>query len=208
MTEKKTLSKTDEKAIEKAQKNLAVCKAFRAKKAEADKNGKCPAYNFNSEVRELSPKHHDKDLEEDVAQLDHVLNLTRVLNVTRTNAARMLSESLISASGNDSKVATELNGAIALMEQIAPKDPIESMLALQMIATHNMAMELVGLARQNTSKTYFEEFARHAERTLRIYSQQAAIFGKYRNGGKQTVEVKHVNVESGGQAIIGDVKTG
>ena len=51
-------------------------------------------------------------------------------------------------------------------------------------------------------------YGRHAQRLLRIYSQQVAAFAKYRNGGKQTVEVKHVNVEKGGQAIIGDVRAG
>jgi hypothetical protein len=31
---------------------------------------------------------------------------------------------------------------------------------------------------------------------------------KHRNGGKQTVTVQHVNVEDGGQAIVGDVQSG
>ena len=31
---------------------------------------------------------------------------------------------------------------------------------------------------------------------------------RYREGGKQTIQVQHVNVNEGGQALVGNVKTG
>jgi len=31
---------------------------------------------------------------------------------------------------------------------------------------------------------------------------------KYRTGGKQTIQVQHVNVNEGGQAIVGNVNKG
>jgi hypothetical protein len=42
----------------------------------------------------------------------------------------------------------------------------------------------------------------------RTYAAQMAALGKHRNKGKQTVTVQHVNVEGGGQAIVGNVQTG
>ena len=42
----------------------------------------------------------------------------------------------------------------------------------------------------------------------RTYSAQMEALRKHRNGGKQTVVVQHVNVNDGGQAIVGNVETG
>ena len=42
----------------------------------------------------------------------------------------------------------------------------------------------------------------------RAYTGQMEALRKHRNGGKQTVTVQHVNVEDGGQAIVGNVETG
>ncbi|MEH6648333.1 hypothetical protein [Sulfitobacter sp.] len=42
----------------------------------------------------------------------------------------------------------------------------------------------------------------------RTYTAQMEALRKHRNGGRQTVTVQHVNVENGGQAIVGNVQTG
>jgi len=39
----------------------------------------------------------------------------------------------------------------------------------------------------------------------RTYVSQMEALRKHRNGGKQTVTVQHVNVQDGGQAIVGNV---
>ena len=39
----------------------------------------------------------------------------------------------------------------------------------------------------------------------RAYVAQMEALRKHRNGGKQTVTVQHVNVQDGGQAIVGNV---
>ena len=42
----------------------------------------------------------------------------------------------------------------------------------------------------------------------RTYAAQVETLRKHRNGGKQTVRVERVNVESGAQAIVGNVSHG
>lgn len=42
----------------------------------------------------------------------------------------------------------------------------------------------------------------------RTFTSQVETLRKLRNGGNQTVTVQHVNVSEGGQAIVGNVKTG
>jgi len=208
MTKKKTLSKADEKKLEKANKEARIAQAIIDKKAMANEKGRLPAFTFDSEARTLSAKLKDSDVEAGLAGTDHSLEVMRVLGVDRFTSSSAMISSLASAQGKDSDVEAQINGTLALVEQIAPNDPIETMLSVQMVTTHIVAMELVGLTRSNLTTPHFEKLARHAERMLRIYGQQVSILGKYRNGGKQTVEVKHVHVGSGGQAIIGDVHTG
>ena len=41
-----------------------------------------------------------------------------------------------------------------------------------------------------------------------VLNEGARHLRKHRNGGKQTVTVQHVNVEDGGQAIVGNVDAG
>jgi hypothetical protein len=47
-----------------------------------------------------------------------------------------------------------------------------------------------------------------AARLLRAYATQAEALRRLRNGGSQTVRVEHVHVNEGGQAIIGNVRSG
>ena len=41
---------------------------------------------------------------------------------------------------------------------------------------------------------------------MRTFTAQVETLKKYRTGGNQTIQVQHVNVNEGGQAIVGDVK--
>jgi hypothetical protein len=47
-----------------------------------------------------------------------------------------------------------------------------------------------------------------AARLLRAFATQVEALRRLRNGGSQTVRVEHVHVNEGGQAIIGNVRSG
>jgi predicted DNA-binding protein len=47
-----------------------------------------------------------------------------------------------------------------------------------------------------------------AARLLRAYATQVEALRRLRNGGSQTLRVEHVHVNEGGQAIIGNVRSG
>ena len=42
-------------------------------------------------------------------------------------------------------------------------------------------------------------------RLMRLYVQQLTTLAKYKNKGKQTMEIKHIHVNKGGKAIVGNV---
>ena len=80
-----------------------------------------------------------------------------------------------------------------------------------MIALHEMAL----LASERAFITeqpdeFVEKNMNRAAKLCRTYALLAEALNKYRNKGKQQITVKHqhVNVNDGGQAVIGDVNQG
>lgn len=99
--------------------------------------------------------------------------------------------------------------AIRLLEEIAPRDSTEGMLASQMIATHDAALKC--LIRAEQAEQSFEGrqfFYDKATKLLQLYIRQLEALDKHRGKGQQKITVEHVHVEAGGQAIVGDVHAG
>jgi len=104
---------------------------------------------------------------------------------------------------------TAANYVIAMLLDLHPQDAMEGMLITQMIAVHSQAMEWSRRAviPEQTEKGVEMNVAR-ATRLMRTFTSQVEALQKYRNKGKQTIQVQHINVQSGGQAIVGDVNGG
>jgi hypothetical protein len=90
-----------------------------------------------------------------------------------------------------------------------PRDEVEGMLAAQMLATHNAAMECMRRAMLH-EQTFVgrDQNLKHAVRLMSLYERQFAALDKRRGGGCQKITVEHVNVHACGQAIVGDVHPG
>ncbi len=96
-----------------------------------------------------------------------------------------------------------ITGAV---RSIAPRDALEAMLAVQMVRTHNLALQYLELAGSQTQTvTGIEMFSNFANRLLRTFTAQMETLKSYRTKGEQRVEVKHVHVNRGGQAVVGTV---
>ena len=76
----------------------------------------------------------------------------------------------------------------------------------QMVAVHELAMEMSKRALIRDQEV--DAVDRHVNRLtklMRTYTTQMEALNRYRTKGQQKITVQHVNVESGGQAIVGDV---
>lgn len=97
-----------------------------------------------------------------------------------------------------------------MLQGISPQDPLEGMMAAQMVALHNMAMDCAMRA-SGPNQTFEgrDMNMRHAARLMNAFTHAVEALDKHRGKG-QTITVKHqqVTVESGGQAVIGDVNHG
>jgi hypothetical protein len=99
--------------------------------------------------------------------------------------------------------------ALELYEGLNPADGAESMLAAQMVATHNAALDCFRRAAITDQTFAGRNMALgHAQKLLSLYAKQLATLDKHRGKGQQKITVERVNVASGGQAIVGNVETG
>jgi hypothetical protein len=97
---------------------------------------------------------------------------------------------------------------IRAMIGIAPKDELEGMMAAQLIAAHNAAMECY--RRAMLGEQTFEgrrENLSQANKLSRTFSTLLEALNRHRGKGQQKVTVEHVHVHQGGQAIVGTVET-
>lgn len=99
--------------------------------------------------------------------------------------------------------------AIDLFESVGPADGIEGMLSAQMVGTHNAAVECLRRAMiYDQSLEARKVFLSQAERMMGMYMRHVDALAKHRGGEQQSITVGQVNVESGGQAIVGNVGVG
>lgn len=104
---------------------------------------------------------------------------------------------------------TRIVRAVELYESLEPADGAEGMLAMQMVGTHDAALECLRRAALTNQTFEGRDMAlKHAQKLMTLYTQQLATLNKHRGKGQQKVTVEHVNVEPGGQAIVGSVETG
>jgi hypothetical protein len=83
------------------------------------------------------------------------------------------------------------------------------MLGLQMVATHNLAMELLGRAAKGEYMEAVNTNVNMATKLLRTFTAQISTLNRIRGGSpSQKIVVEHVHVNEGGQAIVGNVESG
>lgn len=160
----------------------------------------------NSKVPKTLPTF---DTDEDGVVQVHVPEegaISRLFNVETSEAAGGLLTCLLNGLGRAGENHRDM--AVALISELQPRDAIESMLISQMTVTH-IAMTSMSQRMVDSSSSYHvrEAFERSVTRLSRTYLAQMDALKKHRAKAQQTVRVERVNVESGAQAIVGDVTT-
>ena len=97
---------------------------------------------------------------------------------------------------------------ISALAEIQPRDTFERMLAVQMATTHVAMVRSGGLLANSETIAQVNAHYSGYTKLARAYVAQMEALRKHRTGGKQTVTVQHVNVQDGGQAIVGNVERG
>jgi hypothetical protein len=98
---------------------------------------------------------------------------------------------------------------LCFMSGVEPKDEFEGLLASQLLASHNAAMECY--RRAMLPEQTFEgrrENLSQANKLSRTHATLLEALNRHRGKGQQKVTVEHVHVHNGGQAIVGNVEGG
>ena len=101
----------------------------------------------------------------------------------------------------------QMSATVAALMGIAPKDELEGMMAAQLVAAHNAAMECY--RRAMLGEQTFEgrrEALNHANKLSRTWATLLEALNRHRGKGQQKVTVEHVHVHAGGQAVVGMVE--
>src|SRR5262249_25107639 len=102
----------------------------------------------------------------------------------------------------------QLQATLAALIGISPGDELEGMMAAQLIAAHNAAMECYrrSMIAEQTPEGR-REWLSQANRPSRTYAVLLDALNRHRGKGQQKVTVEHVHVHAGGQAVVGMVET-
>ena len=97
--------------------------------------------------------------------------------------------------------------AFGALAGIAPNDELEGMMAAQLFAAHNAAMECYGRAMNGDQfLSAWRESLNQANKLSRTFATLLDTLNKHRGKGQQKVTVEHVHVNEGGQAVVGNVE--
>jgi hypothetical protein len=95
------------------------------------------------------------------------------------------------------------------VQDINPKGAIEEMLASQMIGTHKLILQAMRVSNAMSvgmlSPQIMSGYIGSLTKLSRTFMAQTEALNKHRGKGQQKMTVEHVHVNSGGQAIIGQV---
>jgi hypothetical protein len=99
-----------------------------------------------------------------------------------------------------------LRSARAALKGIGPKDELEGMLAGQLVAGHNAAMECYRRAMiPEQSLDSRRENLNLASKISRTFAALLEALDRHRGKGQQRITVEHLHVNQGGQAVVGVV---
>ena len=101
-----------------------------------------------------------------------------------------------------------INFGLAVIAGVEPKDELETMLAMQMVAVHMATMTFTRRLAHVETLDQQNSAERALNKLSRTFAMQLEALKRYRTGGEQKVVVQHVNVNEGGQAIVGTVDRG
>ena len=102
------------------------------------------------------------------------------------------------------EIRRQRHAAVDALVGIKPGDELEGMIAAQLIAAHNAAMECYRRAMigEQTFEGRRDNLAQ-ANKLSRTYATLVEALNRHCGKGQQKVTVEHVHVHAGGQAVVG-----
>ncbi len=134
-----------------------------------------------------------------------IARMTQALGIDDTDLVFHLIQQVTNVTFKEDE-AIACNHTLAAIHGISPRDALEGLLAVQMVATHNVSMEMLRRAMVPDQTLEGRNAAvNQATKLLRTFTAQMEALNRHRGKGQQKMMVEHVHVHRGGQAIVGQV---
>jgi hypothetical protein len=98
-----------------------------------------------------------------------------------------------------------LNAAIALVASMKPQTELEALLGVEIAAIGFAGHKFLRQSQHHLDEIYIGVYGNYAIKLLRLQLDMIQALDRHRRGNKQTVEVRHVHIHSGGQGVVGIV---
>ncbi len=143
-----------------------------------------------------------------VNRFDKVItHLSTSLCVSKVTAASLISQALGSCIAITNTPNEDWDCIAALLCSFDIRNICEAMLAVQMVAMHYQTTALLAKAVKCDFLDTKEQYLKVALKLSKHYATQLEVLKKIRSKGEQTMVVKHVNIHSGAQAVVGQIET-
>ena len=84
-----------------------------------------------------------------------------------------------------------------------PRSELQALLAVQIIAIGFAGLRFLRQSHRQMTEDFINVYGNYAIKLLRLQNEMIQTFDRYRRGNKQTVQVRHVHIHSGGQGVVG-----
>jgi hypothetical protein len=98
-----------------------------------------------------------------------------------------------------------MEAAAATLKGIGPRDDTEGMLAAQMVATHNLALDCLARANGIRDPDWRAMEMRYGARLLQLWTRQLEALDRQRGKGTRKLRIEHVRLEPEGREILRQV---
>ena len=98
-----------------------------------------------------------------------------------------------------------MNAALAIIASAQCQSELEALIAVEIVATGFAGLRFLRQSQHSMTDEYIRTYGPSANKLLRLQLDLIRTLDSLRRGHKQTVEVRHVHVHDGGQAVVGIV---
>jgi len=197
-------------------------KVVRKKETPVKKNKKESIMQYNKAIIEETMQEWKKRVENTVGipdlmndkDRDDITYLAQLLETTgsihTTFSIHVIGQAAMTCFDQDLSTSTRF--VEGFMNGLRPQNELECTLVTQMIGVHNLAMEYMRRSMVDHGEVtldfaeYQNEYSSRAVRLMHLFTKQIEILERLQGKSKQKVSVGQVNVNDGGQAIVGNVE--
>lgn len=140
--------------------------------------------------------------------IDALNSLNTIIGENGSNLMVSMFVSVLNSMGKkDHLIHREIYAVAEAFNDIKPKDAIEAMLVAQLLSLHYQILKMISDSARSLTIDSQTGYVNLEIKLIRAYTAALDNYRKYSQKCGQKMIVEHVNVHSGGQAVVGQIST-